>query len=806
MLVTYNWLKDFVDFDDSPQGLCDRLTMVGLEVDSLEAIGADLDTVIVAKLEDVATHPDADRLTVCQVNNGQETVQVVCGATNHKTGDLVALAQPGSVLPGEFKIKKSKIRGQISAGMLCSEKELGLSHESAGIMILPADLQLGQPVFEALALKDFKIEIGLTPNRPDCLSVVGVAREVAAIYGKPLRLPNSDLKAVSAEPVSEQAAVSIEDADGCPRYAARMIKNVVIAPSPDWLVRRLEAVGMRSINNVVDVTNYVMMELGHPLHAFDFRYLEEGRIVVKAAQEGDMFTTLDGQDRTLSGEDLMICDGRRPVALAGVMGGLNSEVQDDTSTLLLEAAYFKPTSIRRTAKRHGLHTESSHRFERGADIDMIPTVLDRAAALIAELGQGEVLSGVIDNYPQPLTTPVLDISVTKTCQLLDVVVDRETIAKLLESIGLRTEAGADADYLRVTVPSFRPDIEREIDLIEEVARLYGYHRIPVTMPKGIVDAKQPPKRQQVKDLLNRLMVGAGFAEAINYSFVSADSIKRLGLAADDDRLRMIPLRNPLSEDQAFMRTSLVPSLLETVARNLNYKSTDLRLFELRPVFLDLLNLAEDGCAEKLSLTAVLTGRREPEGWSQSQANIDFYDVKGIVEELLAGLSMDQVSFDPMATQPYLHPGKSCGLMMRDGHSLGVMGEVHPQVLGRFDIEQPVYLIELDVEVLIACCEDSRKFVPLSRYPNVIRDSALLVAESVSAAQVLDIARGSKQKTIEDVTLFDVYTGKGIPEGKKSMAIRVRYRDLEKTLTEEEVNKSHDKLIRTICQQLGAEIR
>ncbi|MCW8893752.1 MAG: phenylalanine--tRNA ligase subunit beta, partial [Deltaproteobacteria bacterium] len=346
MIVTYNWLKEFVDFRYSPQELCDRLTMVGLEVDALEELGGKLDSVIVAQLDAVEPHPDADRLTVCQVNTGNAVVQVVCGATNHKSGDLIALAQPGTLLPGDFKIKKSKIRGQVSQGMLCSEKELGLSDEAAGIMILPPGLTLGQPAFEALGLKDFQIEIGLTPNRPDCLSVVGVAREVAALCDEPLQLPTRQIKE-SHKPIEQQAAVRIDNADGCPRYAARMIDGITIGPSPDWMVRRLQAVGMRSINNVVDVTNYVMMELGHPLHAFDYRFLEEGRIVVKSAQEGERFTTLDEQEHCLTADDLMICDGQRAVALAGVMGGLNSEVQDDTRTVLLEAAYFKPTSIRR---------------------------------------------------------------------------------------------------------------------------------------------------------------------------------------------------------------------------------------------------------------------------------------------------------------------------------------------------------------------------------------------------------------------------------------------------------------------------
>ena len=802
MIVTYNWLKEFVDFQLSPQQLCDRLTMAGLEVEALEEIGGNLDSVVVAKLESVEKHPDADRLTVCQVNNGTETVQVVCGATNHKTGDLIALAQPGSVLPGDFKIKKSKIRGQVSQGMLCSEKELALAEDSPGIMILPAGLTLGEPVFAALGLKDFQIEIGLTPNRPDCLSVVGVAREVAALCQQELKSPVANVKEVDDQ-IENHAAVVIANEEGCPRYAARMVKNIKIGPSPDWMVRRLEAVGMRSINNVVDVTNYVMMELGHPLHAFDFRFLQDGKIVVKSATAGEKFITLDDQEHSLNAEDLMICDGQRPVAMAGVMGGLNSEVQDDTSTVLLEAAYFKPTMIRRTSKRHGLHTESSHRFERGADIDMIPVALDRAASLIAELADGQVVSGVIDCYPRQLDPVVIEISTPKVKKLLDIAISTDEVKQYLESIGLQTLACGRSDCLQVTVPSFRPDIEREVDLIEEVARLYGYGRIPVTMPVGTVDAKLPPRRQLLQKSLRQSMVASGFSEAINYSFVAAESLDKIAISADDSRLTQVKILNPLSEDQAVMRTSLVPSLLETISRNLKYRSSNLRLFELRPVFLTPSD--GDQCLEKLSLTAVMSGQRNPEGWSQDTSFVDFYDIKGVVEEILAKINIYNASFDSAVSQPYLHPGKSCQLVLGE-KSLGFVGEVHPEVLNNFTIEQPVYLFELDVDAIITAAGQYSQFKALSKFPDMKRDSALLLDESISADQVMNIVSKSKIRLVESASIFDLYTGKGVPDGKKSLAIRVCYRDLEKTLTEAEVTKSHDKLIRSICHLLGAEIR
>lgn len=802
MIVTYNWLKEFVDFEATPQDLCHRLTMAGLEVDSVTEIGADMQTVIVARLDDVSPHPDADRLTLCQVNTGSEVISVVCGATNHRTGDLVALAQPGTVLPGDFKIKKSKIRGQVSHGMLCSEKELGLAEESPGIMILSADLVVGTPLFEALGWHDYQIEIGLTPNRPDCLSVVGVAREVAALYGKTLKLPLSEITE-TADAIDRYAAVTIENQNGCPRYAARMIRRVKVAPSPDWMVRRLEAVGMRSINNVVDVTNYVMMELGHPLHAFDFRYVEDGRIVVKSAQQGDVFKTLDGQQHSLTSEDLMICDGQRPVALAGIMGGLNSEVQDDTETILLEAAYFNPKTVRRSSKRHGLHTESSHRFERGADIDMVPAALNRAAELIATLGGGEVVAGVIDAYPQTLVMPTIALRIEKVQQLLGLPLDILTVTTLLQSIGLNVSVDTVSTTMQVSIPSFRPDLEREVDLIEEVARLYGYDRIPVTMPTGVVDAKLPPERQRLQKILRQLLVTAGFSEAINYSFVAAAAVGKIGVSGSDERTIQVPILNPLSEEQAVMRTSLVSSLLDTVARNLNYRSSDLRMFELRPVFI---SPADGQCQERLSLVAIMSGRREPEGWAQSAAAVDFYDLKGVAESILTGLGITEANFELTRTQPYLHPGKSCAVTARNGQLLGHLGEVHPRVLSVFDIDQPVFLLDLDVEALMGnACRDS-KFTPLSRFPDVSRDSALLLDAAVPASQVLEILHQNKSKMVEQVTLFDLYTGAGIATGKKSLGVRIRYRDMNKTLTEDEVAKVHDRLVQVLCQKLGAEIR
>ncbi|PLX98936.1 MAG: phenylalanine--tRNA ligase subunit beta [Desulfuromonas sp.] len=801
MVVTYNWLKEFVDFDLSPEELSHRLTMAGLEVDAMEKTGAGLESVVVAHLLSVERHPDADRLTVCRVNAGAEELQIVCGATNHKTGDYVALARVGTVLPGDFKIKKSKIRGQVSEGMLCSEKELGLSEEASGIMILPNDLNVGQPFFEATGLADVRYEIGLTPNRADCLSVVGVAREVAAMVGQPLQIPQPVVKEEGG-PIEQETSVDIVDADKGPRYMARLIKGVEIGPSPDWLVRRLESVGVRAINNVVDITNYVMMELGHPLHAFDFSLLRGQKIIVRCPGE-TKFTTLDDQEHQLIGSDLAICDAESPVALAGIMGGQNSEIQPNTTDVLLESAYFEPVSIRRTSKRLGIHSESSHRFERGADVNMVPIALDRAASLIAELAGGKVAKGAIDAYPKEISEKQVSITLEKTNRLLGLNLNLDQIASMLGSIGLDIVKDASADSLSVVIPTFRPDLEREVDLIEEIARLNGYDNIPVTMPSGESVDHPASEHQAVVRRLREVMVADGFSEVINYSFISPTAYDQINLSADDARRENVAVMNPLTEEQSVMRTSLLPSLLENVVRNHSYRSLDLSLFEIRPVFRPVEN--EELPYEPTFISGVMSGRREPFGWSQVGDAFDFYDLKGIVESLLAAARIEDISWRVDQSEPYLHPGKSCSVYSAEIR-LGVLGEIHPNVLDNYDLKDAVYAFELDVEELIKASTGRISFSQISRFPDVFRDSAFLFDDEISAEKILTTINSARGKLVESVNLFDVYRGKGVPEDKKSIAIRVRYRSSERTLTDEEINKAHNRIVKTIEKQLGAQLR
>jgi phenylalanyl-tRNA synthetase beta chain len=539
MIVTYNWLREFVDFDLSPVDLAELLTMLGLEVERMESLGAGMDDVVVAVVEERSEHPNADKLSLCRVNTGSDTLSVVCGARNFKVGDKVALAQIGAVLPGGLKIKRSKIRGEESFGMLCSERELGLAEDSAGIMVLPPECRLGTPLFEALGLKDTLFEIGLTPNRADCLSVMGVAREIAAKLGKKITSSSHALKE-SETLITAAASVVVEDHHLCPRYTARHITGCRIAPSPQWLINRLNAVGIRSINNVVDVTNYVLMEYGHPLHAFDFDLIAGGAIIVKRAGEGERFTTLDGQERLLNPSDLTICDAGKTVALAGIMGGKNSEIIPGTTNILLESAYFNPSAIRLTGKRLGLHTESSHRFERGTDVDILPKALDRAAALIAELAGGKVARGIIDVYPVKIPQKSIHLRVSRVNQLLGINLAAETI----RDIFLRLEFEVDPvehGVFSVRVPSFRVDIEREIDLVEEVARLNGYENIPATMPKARVFSDRPTRHQRMEKLLRDLMVAQGFNEVINFSFIAPDALDKLLLREGDSRRRTVTL-------------------------------------------------------------------------------------------------------------------------------------------------------------------------------------------------------------------------------------------------------------------------
>lgn len=802
MIVTYNWLKEFVDFDATPDELADLLTMLGLEVESMARLGAGMDDVVVALVEEKRQHPNADKLSVCKVNNGKEVLDVVCGAQNFKQGDTVVLAQTGAVLPGEFKIKKSKIRGEESCGMLCSEKELGLADESAGIMVLPpAVAPLGTPVFSALGRKDTIFEIGLTPNRSDCLSAIGIARDIAAKLDLEVTYPQYVL-VEGTDAVESVIGVTVDNTELCPRYAARYISGCTIAPSPEWLVKRLNDIGMRSINNVVDVTNLIMMELGQPLHAFDCDRLAENRIVVRTAKDGEQFTTLDNQQRVLNSADLVICDAERPVALAGVMGGLNSEIESTTTSILLESAFFKPAAIRKTSKRLGLHTESSHRFERGIDIDGVGRALDRAASLIVELSGGVLAKGAIDVYPGKGDRASIMFRPEKANELIGINLERNAILDILTRLEFRVSPSADGS-VAVIPPHYRVDVEREIDLIEEIARLNGYDEIPATMPIARVVSDRPTRHQEIEKRLRDLLMNSGMTEIINFSFTAPDAVGKLLLSDDDPRHTAIKLANPLVDEQSVMRTTLLPGLLETVSRNMNFRSLDLKLFEMRRVYLP--NEGEDMPREPLCVVGAITGSRDGDGWSRPNEPVDFFDAKGIVETVLDVLDVGGLSWNTESPESYYHPGKSCRVFA-GREQIGSLGELHPLVQKNFGIEKPVFCFELNFDKLVKLSRTKKTITAPSRFPDSTRDIAMLIPEDLAAVRIVECVRAEKAKEIEHVQIFDVYRGKGVPEGYKSIAVRIRYRSFERTLAEEEISALHKKIVDNLTNKLQVTVR
>ncbi len=801
MLVSLRWLRDYVDIGISLGELADRLTMAGLEVEEIKENAPAFTNVVVAKILSVKTHPETDKYYFCDVAAGEGTYPVVCGARNIKPGDMVPLAKIGATLPGGYTIKSSKIRGCISEGMLCSEQELGIGDDASGIMILPDDLAIGLDLAEALNLKDMVLDIGVTPNRSDCLSIIGIAREVAAITGAVLNYPDTAVPE-SGQDIRNITSVDILDPDLCPRYSARIIKDVTIKPSPLWMRQRLEAVGLRAINNIVDVTNYVMMELGQPLHAFDFRFLEEGRVVVRRSRGGETFTSLDGKENILEPDTLMICDGKKPVAIGGIMGGLNSEVKEDTKTILLESAYFTPSSIRKSAKALGMSTDAAFRFGRGIDPEGVIRALHRAAQVIAEISGGRVCRGYIDQYPQKVASARdIELRVGRVNEILGTDIDANEIAKILGSLEMTIRAERNGVY-RVTPPTYRVDIAREIDLIEEIARLYGYDQIPATLPPVSVTAVMRDHQQVVIDRMREIMRGSGYSEIITFSFISPDSAERLGIREDDHRRKMVKIRNPLTEDQSVMRTTLVNNLLETMKKNAHIGCLDLKMFEIGRVFFH----RKEGelPLEKNRMGCLITGRRYDDMWS-SRINADFYDLKGCIENIFDGLNIAGLEFRSSFGETFLHPGKSCGIYAK-GRFIGFVGEVHPDTLFKMDLRNPAYVAEIDLDIVSNIFSGEVLYKDLPRFPSVLRDVAFVISQDIEADKMLKLITEMDKELLEKVSVFDVYYGKNIPQDKKSLGIRFVYRASDRTLTDDEVNQLHGEMVKGIVELTGARIR
>jgi phenylalanyl-tRNA synthetase beta chain len=800
MRVSLSWLKEYGAIEMDIDRLVEALTMVGLEVDSVSDRFAYLNPVVVGQVRDTAPHPQADTLTLCQVDIGSRILGVVCGAPNVAKGMMVATALPGTVLPDGTLIKKSLIRGEASDGMLCSEMELGLGSDFAGIMELPNHSPLGQPLSQALSLSDTVIDIDLTPNRADCLSLIGIAREIAGIQKSTLSYPDSRLTD-SDQAIDDLTSVTIEAPDLCPRYAARLLTGVTVGPSPSWLQDRLLSVGMRPINNIVDVTNFVMMELGQPLHAFDYDRLAGNRIVVRTAQKGESFTTLDDKERTLSPDMLMICDAEKAVAVGGVMGGLNSEIDASTTRVLIESACFNPTSVRKTAKQLGLITEASFRFERGVDPQGTVTALNRAVKLMVEVSGATLVEGLIDAHPRPAENAVIRLGVTETNRLLGTALSAEEIGGLLRSIGFETETEPN-DHLTVVVPSFRVDVTRPEDLMEEVARLYGYDHIPLTYPAVPVKGRAPLHSLSTRNRIKETMTGYGFHEIVTYSFISAEASERLRLTPKDARRLSVSILNPLSEDQAVMRTSLVPGLLETMRHSAARHEKNLRLFEIGKTF--HANGRGSLPEETEMLVGLWCGARSDESWHAKAKTCDFYDLKGAVEALVGRLGISGLLFAGLPDEncTYTRPGFSARILIQN-QEVGLIGEIHPQVRRNFDLKDTAYIFELTVDRLRSFIPEEVSFQPIPRYPSVSRDATLIVGADVESGKILNRVEQLNEELIETVQLFDVFDGKPIPSGRKSISFRIVYRSLDRTLEDEEINRLHREITGHLLEEFKA---
>ncbi len=814
MKFTLNWLREYVDIDGlTPEKLADRLTMLGLEVDAVTPLYTGLEGIITAVIQEVRPHPNADRLVLCDVDIGEEeTVQVVCGAPNARAGLHTAFAGAGASLPSGMKIRRAKVRGELSAGMLCSEKELEISENHDGIMEIEAAIPPGQPLGSALDLQDIMVEIDLTPNRPDCAGVLGIAREVAGFTGKPLTRPVPPEEVPRFDGTETTFAVEIEAEDLCPRYAARVLKNVRIGPSPWWLKRRLLAVGMRPINNVVDITNLVMLEYGQPMHAFDAEKLAGGRIVVRRPRDSEeRFTTLDGNQRRIDGEMLLICDADKPVAIAGIMGGLESEVTDESREILLESACFDPVSIRRTARHLNLHSESAYRFERGVDPGGATAALERACRLMIELAGAVPEKGGIDCYPGRKPPLIIPLRRSKTCDLLGMDLTAEEIGTLLGAIEFGIKLLSE-EVIEVTVPSFRVDIEREVDLVEEVARLVGYNEIPTAMPRISMDNPPPDPGRELIRHCREVLTALGFHEAINYSFTSRKHLDSLALAAEDSRRRTVELLNPLTEDQAVMRTMLLPGLLENIRRNTTFQQKDIRLFESGKVFFEASGELPD---ERFQLCAVMSGGRYPGAPALyfSEEQTDFFDIKGVAESLFLALRIGIPGGEKEvlrfvrddSPEPYCDPDSGMRIICAD-RLLGRLGKLSPGVGRRFGIKQEVFFLEVDLAAVGEIDIAERLFAPLPRYPAVKRDIALLVPKGVAADDMLQAIYGMRNELVECAEIFDVYQGETIDAGMKSIAISVTYRSAEKTLDDETVDKFHETIVNSLMSRFEGRYR
>jgi phenylalanyl-tRNA synthetase beta chain len=797
--ISLNWLKQYIDIDISPEEISDRLTMVGLEVESMEEIGKEISDFTIGEVLEVEKHPNANKLTVCKVNDGKMIHQVVCGAPNVAAGQKIVLGLAGVIIPhnqhspqGEpFKLEKVKIRGVESQGMICSEYELGVGDDKDGILVLKNDAPIGKSFLEYLGIHDVVFEMGITPNRADALSYIGIARDLAAITNKNLKTPKIEIKE-SSEHIDNSASVEIIDTENCPRFCARVIKNVKIRKSPVWLQDYLKSIALRPINNIVDVTNFILMEIGQPLHAYDYDQLADNKIIVRRSKSDEKFTTLDGKEHLLSDETLMICDGKKYVGIAGVMGGLNSEISENTTNVLLEGAYFKSSSVRKTAKRLGISTDASHRFERGTDPNNIMYAIDRATSLIQQLSDGEVLKGFIDIYPKKIEKVHIDLRVSRTNFVLGTDIPKEEIIRILSQIkiDLIKDSG---DTLTFATPTFRPDLEREIDLIEEVARIYGYVNIEDKLESNLKFITSEIEKDLESEIRTNL-VGNGFNEIVTNSLLERKDVEIFSN-------NLVEVINPISLTMTALRPSIIPGSLLTVKRNLNIGERNLRLFEIGNIF----SKSEQGTwikgySEITSLVIIMTGEAEPLTWNQKNRDVDFFDIKGETEILLKKIFLESFKLIPYPLGEY-----SLSIEIH-GKRVGVLKEVEKGILDHFDISQKVYICEMDLTSIKDLRKKQKKYRTPTKFPSVKRDLAFIIDEGILIQELEKILHESAGGNLKKVELFDIYSGGKLAKGKKNVAFSLEFISKDHSLTSEEVNMELQKIVKCLEDKFKAVLR
>ncbi|MEH7379718.1 phenylalanine--tRNA ligase subunit beta [Bacillus sp. JJ1533] len=803
MFVSYKWLQEYVDLSGvTAEELAEKITRSGIEVEGVDHLGEGISGIVVGHVLECEQHPNADKLNKCLVDLGEdEPVQIICGAPNVAKGQKVVVAKVGAVLPGNFKIKKAKLRGEESNGMICSLQELGfesklVSKEYAeGIFVFPHDVEPGTDAITQLNLDDKVLELGLTPNRADAMSMMGVAYEVAAILGKDVKLPQPKVT-TSEEKAEDYISISVEAKEDNPLYVARVVKDVKIGPSPLWLQTRLMAEGIRPHNNVVDITNYILLEYGQPLHAFDYDRLDSKEILIRRANNGEKITTLDNAERTLTNEHLVITNGTVPVALAGVMGGANSEVKNDTTTVLIESAYFTGSTIRRSSKDHGLRSEASARFEKGIDPNRTREAADRAAELMAELAGGVVLDGAVavDNLDiQPVN---VSVTLERINKVLGTAISKETVEEIFTN--LKFSFTVDNDKFLVTVPTRRPDITIEEDLIEEVARLYGYDELPTTLPVGESNPGRLTNYQAKRRIVRRYLEGVGLYQSITYSLTSAEKVNRYAL----ERSEPIRLAMPMSEERSLLRLSVLPHLLEVVSHDLARQIDSVATYETGSVFITRPN--QELPDEKEHLAIALTGSWLSPTWQGEKKAVDFYVVKGILEGLFEKLGLENRTSFLQARVEGMHPGRTAAVLL-DNKEIGFIGQVHPTIQKDLDLT-PTYVAELSLKDVLEADVEEILYQPIPRFPSMTRDIALVVDQSVAAGDMKQVIIEAGGKLLRDVTIFDLYEGERMEPGKKSVAYSIKYFDPDRTLTEEEVTKAHDKVLKAVAEKFNATLR